>query len=195
MSLAKALLLVSASLSISFAAQAATNIVQDPGFEGATLSPWTSNGFNLLSGVAHSGSQYVSDTSCAFGCSDSISQILSTAPGSTYTLSFFAYTTDANTATPVVSVDWNGLAVFSQVIPTVITPQWLQYTVSGLTANSASTSLQFGIVPAAHLQLDDVSVTASPVAAVPEPDTWVLLAAGLSATGVAVRRRRSKVGQ
>src|SRR5258708_36841304 len=187
------LLCAAAGLAGFIPAANASNIVQNPGFEDPTLDFWTTSGFNLTSSIFHSGLQSVVNTSCAFGCSDSISQILATTASVTYSLSFWAFTTNSNNPSPEVKALWNGVSVFDQSIPATVSGPWVQYTVSGLTAPGSSTPLQFTVAPAGHLFLDDVSVSTPVSTQVPEPATWSLMAsavimlAGMSALG---RRRR-----
>ncbi|MDE3164851.1 MAG: hypothetical protein KGN36_03520 [Acidobacteriota bacterium] len=182
---------------ITLATANAGNIVQNPGFEDPTLDFWTSSGFNLISSTSHSGTQSVTNTSCAFGCSDSISQLLTTTAGATYDLAFWAYTTNVNNPSPEVVVSWNGTAVFDKFIAATASGPFVQYTVSGLTASGLSTSLQFNIAPAGHLYLDDVSVSPSAPASssAPEPSAFAMISSALVALagvrGIARRRGRA----
>lgn len=176
------------SFLISTAVQAGPNLVVNPGFETGTLGPWATNGGSFFidstSGDVHTGSFAVSNLSCAFGCNDTLSQVLSTTPSGTYNLSFFAFTKNVNNGNPLVTVSWGGTTVFNQNIPTSNPGLYQQFSVDGLIAPSGSTTLQFAIAPAAHLLLDDVSVT-SPVP-VP-PAIWLL---GSAVGGLRMLRRR-----
>jgi len=187
----KTCLSLATALVIGGSAQATPNIVQNPGFEDSTLDFWStpsqSNfGFLLDSSSPHSGAQSVRNNACAFGCLSTISQSLVTNPGSSYDLSFFAFTSNVNTAFPEVGVLWDGRSVFDQKI--AAGGPWVKYTVPGLVASGPTTSLEFTVGPAGVLHLDDVSVSAPMV---PEPSTLGLMLSGLATIGALARQRRS----
>ena len=69
---------------------------------------------------------------------------------------------------------------------------WTGYSVS-FVANSASTTLSFGSNTSFDVGIDDVSLTAS-VGAVPEPQTYAMMLAGLCLLGAVARRKLSRKG-
>jgi len=173
------------------------NIVQNPGFEdsSSSLLNWTSSGFIPYTASVHSGSFSAWDTNCAFGCADFLSQILTTGVGTVYDLTFWAETQNVNSATPNVQALWNGSAVFNQSITAGL--PWAEFTVLGLTATNAATTLEFTIQPGAHLVLDDVSVSAEGSATTtPEPGTFPLAAAAtMLLVLIQLPRKRRRAGE
>lgn len=115
-----------------------------------------------------------------------LSQTLSTANGQNYVLSFdLSFNPNASNATKAIGVSFAGGAVtnFTGTVP------FSHYTL-GFTATSASTSLTFSSTSGADYSgavLDNVSVTA-----VPEPETYAMLLAGMGIMGAVVRRRQSR---
>jgi hypothetical protein len=73
---------------------------------------------------------------------------------------------------------------------------WLHNTIS-FTATSTTEVLKFlanstiGVAPEPIFLLDNVSISNTTVAAVPEPETYALMLAGLGAIGFAARRRKA----
>ena len=123
---------------------------------------------------------------------NSISQVLSTVASTTYDLSFYySNRTGTSLATNGLSYDIGAGAVILPALALNNTGNnvWSLFTVS-FTASSASTTLTLtglGISDSYGSSLDNVSVTAS---AVPEPETYALMLAGLVALGFVARRRR-----
>ncbi len=195
----------------------AQNIVQDPGFESAnsgtggmdyTAPDFIGDGVwqvtqgevavynnSFTSNVqSHSGNQLAVLTPNF--TANTLSQTLTTTPGATYTLSFFAA---ANNTPNTFGVTFDGVAVAG--IPTslpdtsvngaILPSSYIEYTATGLRASSAGTILSFTASnPAGLIVLDDVMVRPS---AVPAPSA--LLTALMGATPVlslACRRLRRR---
>ena len=175
----------------ALSAQAATELVVNGNFETGTFAGWTKSGnpslSDVISNTVTSNHTYVW-RSGATGSPGFIAQNLATSAGWTYTLSFDVFNSATSNAS--FEADFNGHSVYSfsnQV------HDWTHVTVSGLAATSALTELKFGARnDPSFIRLDNVSVT---VSAVPEPETYAMLLAGLALVGVAARRRqRANVG-
>ena len=195
----------------------AQNLVQDPGFESANagggyvvyFAPDTigdgvwqvtagavvvQNNSALSALQSHSGSQFAYLT--PNNSTNTLSQTLTTTPGTLYDLAFYAASDDTNNT---FGVTFGGVPVPG--IPTSLpdtssgsgalqSSSYRQYTAMNLLATGSSTTLSFSASnPPGHIFLDDVSVVAVP-AAVPEPGSIALLV-GLGISGsVFVRRRK-----
>ncbi len=180
----------------------AGNIVQDPGFESATLTPWVSGGhpWGVDTANGHSGSN-----SAGTGCAGSdciasdpdprgawIYQDLATTPGTSYVLSFWIGLrgTTGGTTPNELKVLWNGGEVFD--VQNLITTPFQQYFVN-VVATGGTTRLEFvGRNDPNVIDLDDVGVDGGsiPRSGVPEPAGWMLAASGVA--GVAFGRRRGR---
>lgn len=181
----KAVVLVLAGLVLVGNAQAATELVVNGDFESNDLG-WTVPEYGVYFGggpdfaTGHSGLQ-----AAQFASADaaSLSQTLSTAVGSKYTLSFWL----ASDAQPSLAQVFWGTQALTPIAN--VGSDWTQYVFSNLVASSGSTVLSFTGTESGYLFLDDVSVAT--VAAVPEPATYAMLLAGIGMVGVAARRRRA----
>lgn len=155
----------------------AAGLVVNGDFESGSLSGWTQSGNTDFSGVdpfaAHNG---------AFGAyfgpeaAGSISQTLATVAGTSYKVDFWLELDDS--AQPnLFSWTWSGAAQ----TPSFTNASEFGYTefLATVVATGASTALSFSFTnPQSFWLLDDVSVTAV-TAAVPEPESIALMAAGL----------------
>ena len=165
----------------------AGNIVLNPSFEDGTA--WSASGWVFpFSFAAHTGSNSAA-TGCfgpidpATGCF--LEQTLSTIPGQSYDLRFWVFETGGPTSE--VLVQWDGATVLDILNPNNNARDWLELTVPGLPASTASTVLKiFGRQDPAGLAVDDVVVDA----AVPEPATFGLACLALAAFTALRRRRR-----
>jgi hypothetical protein len=189
-------------LAISVRAQ---NIVADPGFEASAdgvgahpfSASWTavdSSGFTNVGGDgtdAHSGANYANLG--AFGVTGTLSQTLTTNPGSYYTLSFWLAN---NTSNPVnfFRALFNGSLVFATVSPPFSSAgNYVQVTLTGLLATTSSTVLQFQDRNDDDFwRLDDISAVATPEGGAP---LWLAIPifGGLCLLHARLQRRRQMV--
>ncbi|NVD72413.1 PEPxxWA-CTERM sorting domain-containing protein [Duganella sp. BJB1802] len=185
--LAIAAILAASTLS----AQAATELVVNGNFETGNFTGWTKSGnpslSDVISNTVTSNHTFVW-RSGATGSPAYISQSLATSAGWTYSLSFDVYNTATSNTT--FEADFNGVSVYAFKNEA---RNWTHVTLDGLTATGAATELKFGARnDPSFVRLDNVSVT---VTAVPEPETYAMLLAGLGLVGVVARRRqRPNVG-
>ena len=186
-----AILALAAEHSISIAA---TNLVENPGFETGDFTGWTQSGntsfFSVTNDARRSG---------AFGGSFGpigtelgfLSQTLATTPGETYQLEYWL--SNLSSANNAFQVSWNGTILTSLADADAF--DFTPFTFSGLTATGSSTTLSFGFLnPPNFWYLDDVSVVAAstpPPNGVPDAGSSVfLMIVGLAALVGARRRRR-----
>jgi hypothetical protein len=186
-----------------------TNIVLNPGFETGDFMSWTtdSNGSWIVATSAngivgpHSGT-FFADSHCSFsGCitipSSFLFQDLPTTINQTYTLTFWydrGIMGSAKAPSEELLVLWNGTPALdlAQLSMGSNDPGWTQFTITGLTASSTSTRLEFrGQQDAASLGVDDVGVQAS--SAVPEPASLTFVAIALLGFGLFARYRKKEL--
>jgi hypothetical protein len=166
----------------------ATSILFNGGFETGDFSGWIQGGNTGSTGVECPGVSGAQGNCDAFlgpvGSNGTLSQLLTTVPGQSYTISF-ALANDGGTPS-FFSAAFGGATLVSQTNLPASTYQLLTFV---QTATSTSTNLLFTFRnDPAFLRLDAVSVEAT--TAVPEPMTLSLVAVGL-AGGVLKLRKRS----
>jgi hypothetical protein len=165
LTLARKVLCTAALLCTTVWSANAVNIVNNPGFETGDFTGWTVNDPSNFTGVgndaafAHSGTHYA--FLGATPNTGSLSQSLATMAGQSYTLSFWL----ANDATPglgpttAFAAFFNGVSVFALPGNSPVFG-YTQFTISGLVATGAATTLEFRY---RHdndfFRLDDVSVS------------------------------------
>ncbi|HWG38018.1 MAG TPA: Ig-like domain-containing protein [Terriglobales bacterium] len=136
------------------------NLVANCGFETGNLANWTPTG-NSSARVAtnqpHSGSYIF--CFCNDSPAGTISQTITDAPNTTYTLTF--YLSDQGTGSPVLfQALWNGTPVVA-IGPSIATAfGWTPYTVTVTSSGSGSDTLSFtGFNNPGYFFLDDISLT------------------------------------
>jgi hypothetical protein len=122
--------------------------------------------------------------------SGGIEQSFATMVGETYDLAFNLGTSQSygRDGTAHIDVTVAGVATGYNVVNHSASMMWSAPIALSFTANSATTTLRFTNTENANLHfayVDGVSVTA----AVPEPETYALMLAGLGLVGFAARRR------
>jgi hypothetical protein len=177
----------------------ASSIVLNGGFENGFTNWITTPGTISLFGTGgspHSGSSaaFFGGVNLGGGNEDTISQILATATGQWYEVSFWLrmdINSGAGCTFPqqlnCLNQDFNAFWGGTQIFATASTPLFPYTRYSFLIAATGSTtSLTFkGANEPGFYYLDDVSVEA-----VPEPSTWLLVGTGVAALAARLRSRR-----
>ena len=175
-------------LGLGITQSARANLITNGGFETGDFSGWTVFGTdNDVVGdqpftLPHSG-----NFQALFGFGDnSITQNVTTTPGSSYVITFWLAPNVRQGGSPSVSVNWGGSNIFSESFTSPF--GYTEYTFS-VNALSPVTQLQFQFssIFGNVFYLDDISVT--PPAGVPDGGSSVSLL-GLALFGVAVLRRK-----
>jgi hypothetical protein len=152
----------------------ADNLVTNPGFETGDFTGWTNSDAGGL-GVDYLVSNYTAHSgtySAVFGppSGDTLSQTLTTTPGTTYTVDFFlAHILDSQGLGNSFSASFGSNALVT--LSNVANGGFTEYSYSAL-ATSGSTNLSFFFEdPAGAFALDDVSVSSASTSSTPEPAT------------------------
>ena len=180
---------------LAFAPMANAGIETNGGFETGDFTGWTQFGDSAFDFV-DSSSPHSGNASAFFGAVDSsgISQTLTTITGQKYEVSFWLANDEG---TPnAFSWSWNGVAQASSFVDSAAA-DYTNYS-SLMTATGTATVLSFSFQNQTNFwRLDDVQVTDTGinVSTVPEPETWLLLSAGLGVLGLVKRRRNTRTIQ
>lgn len=162
------------------------------GFETGSFSGWIVTGNYTSVSTAttgytpHSGNDFahLGDTSDT----GSLSQVLSTIAGESYTLSYYlASHGDTNTT---FSVLWDGQTISgSELVNPNSAGAYVLYSFLVTGTGSDTLTIRASDHPS-YIALDDVSVTATVNGPVPEPATWAMMLIGFGGIGFAMRRKR-----
>jgi hypothetical protein len=202
--------LLSPLLASATVAATSANLVKDGSFEdfivpanswsiftsgkgGAPVGGWTTGSYGIeirenVAGVAQNGTQFAElDTTR----NSWISQTITTTAAQQLTLSFW-YAPRAGVAanSNEISVLWNGKELSVLKGNGNLTTAWTEYTTTVFANDKGNNVLMFAALGKSDSyggSLDNVSLTA----AVPEPETYAMLLAGLGFIATIARRRRA----
>lgn len=166
-------------------ANAGTELVANGGFETGDLTGWDLTGFPGFSLVAQDSS--TSNTSFAWmagavGSYGFLSQNIQTVAGRTYSLSFDVFN-DTTSGMEFIS-QFNGAEVYSFANET---HNWDHIVINNLHATGNLTEIKFGFRnDPSFSRLDNISVQA-----VPEPETYAMMIAGLGMLAFLAKRRKT----
>src|SRR5437764_1247548 len=170
-------------LGLGITQSARANLITNGGFETGDFSGWTVSGIdNDVVGsqpftLPHSG-----NFQALFGSgSNSITQNVTTTPGSSYVVSFWLAADVSHGGSPSVSVNWSGSTIFSDSLTSSFGYTEYTFTVNAL-SDATPLQFQFSSIFGNLFYLDDISV--SP-AGVPDGGSSVSLL-GLALFGMAV---------
>jgi hypothetical protein len=203
--------LLGIAITLLAASASAGNIVLNGNFLTGDLTGWTSNTcgtctdagwvvgpFNFGDPGAPTDTTNTAATGCeGVGCNDAttgdwISQVLTTDPTMTYTLTFLVDPGTSDGSPLELDVLWGGALVAA--ITDLTEDTWVPETFSGLVPTGTATTLEFtGRDDAGVLAIDDIAAngTASGPSTVPEPASLMLIGGGLLGIATMLRRRRS----
>jgi len=174
-------------LGLGITQSARANLITNGGFETGNFSGWTVLGTdNDVVGVQPFTSPHSGNFQALFASGDnSISQNVTTTPGSSYVITFWLAPNVREGGSPSVAVNWGGSNIFSE---SFTSPSG--YTEHAFTVNASSPAtqlqFQFSSIFGNVFYLDDISVTTK---GVPDGGSTVSLL-GLALFGVAILRRK-----
>ncbi|HVS40496.1 MAG TPA: PEP-CTERM sorting domain-containing protein [Gemmataceae bacterium] len=190
-------------LALGGVVRARADFVQNGNFDansppgGTAPLDWTftpaASGSDFFVGPGPGFGAFSTPNSANFGATgafdDTLSQILATTPGASYTLTY-QLADDDDSGENDFSASWGGVVIPGSVLVNAADFPYTEYSFD-LTATSGSTTLSFsGLNVPAWYDLDNVSVTQDSSVA-PEPSSFLLL--GLGAAGligyIGLRRR------
>ena len=181
------ILAVVSLLGVGITQSARANLITNGGFETGDFSGWTVLGTdNDVVGAQPFTSPHSGNFQALFASGDnSISQNVTTTPGSSYFVTFWLAANVRQGGTPSLSVTWGGSNIFSESFTSPF--DYAEYTFT-VDASSPATQLQFQFssIFGNVFYLDDISVTTT---AVPDGGSTVSLL-GLALFGMAVLRRK-----
>jgi hypothetical protein len=165
---------------LATSANAAINLITNGSFETGDFTGWTTGATSfpqyIVTSPVEDGLYAAQIAGYSYGA-DTLSQVVATAAGQTYELSFWRYQVLAG---PTISLDvtWDGTTVFSELNPIV---QAYQNFTASVVGTGSDTLVFTAVNDPAYTYLDNVSLTA----AVPEPATWAMMLLGFVGLGVA----------
>ena len=181
------ILAVVSLLGLGITQSATANLITNGGFETGDFSGWTVFGTdNDVVGAQPFTSPHSGNFQALFASgSNSITQNVTTTPGSSYVITFWLAADVRQGGSPAVSVNWGGSTIFSDSFTSPF--GYTKYTFA-VNALSPATQLQFQFssIFGNVFFLDDISVT---TAGVPDGGSTVSLL-GLALFGMAVLRRK-----
>jgi hypothetical protein len=185
--LPKILLALTAVPALSFAYPARANLITNGGFETGDFSGWTVLGTdNDVVGAQPFTLPHSGNFQALFASGDnSISQNVTTTPGSSYVITFWLAPNVRQGGLPSLAVNWGGSNIFSE---SFTTPSGYTEHTFTVNASSPATQLQFQFssIFGNVFYLDDISVSR---AGVPDGGSTVSLL-GLALLGMAALRRK-----
>ena len=181
------ILAVVSLLGLGITQSARANLITNGGFETGDFSGWTVFGTdNDVVGVQPFTSPHSGNFQAIFGFADnSISQNVTTMPGSSYVITFWLAADVSHGGLPSVSVNWGGSTIFSDSLASSFGYTEYTFTVNALSP-ATQLEFQFSSIFGNHFYLDDISVTPP---GVPDGGSTVSLL-GFALLGVAVLRRK-----
>ena len=183
--LPKILLALTAVAALSVAYPAKANLITNPGFETGDLTGWTHAGFAIALGTDNNIAPHSGNFQAVLNGA-AVAQSVTTTPGSTYIIDFFAAASNGLTD-PVnftLTVNFGG-TVFSHLF--TARTLYTEFTFNA-TAPASSTSLNFSVTGLGFLHLDDVSVEPAGVGVPDAGSTLPLL--GFASLGLVALRRK-----
>ena len=174
-------------LGLGITQSARANLITNGGFETGNFSGWTVFGTdNDVVGVQPFTSPHSGNFQALFASGDnSITQNLTTTPGSSDVITFWLAANVRQGGSPSVSVNWGDSSIFSDSFTSPFGYTEYTFTVNALSP-ATPLQFQFSSIFGNVFYLDDISVTR---AGVPDGGSTVSLL-GLALFGVTVLRRK-----
>ena len=174
-------------LGLGITQSARANLITNGGFETGDFSGWTVFGNdNDVVGAQPFTLPHSGNFQALFASGDnSITQNVTTTPGSSYVISFWLAPNVRQGGLPSVSVNWGGSNILSDSFTSPFGYTEYTFTVDAL-SSATPLQFQFSSIFGNVFYLDDISVT---TAGVPDGGSSVSLL-GLALFGVAVLRRK-----
>lgn len=166
------------------------NILVNGGFETGNLDSFTKTTCDGGLGVFRTG---INQRTGAFaanfnsrGCFATLSQTLATMTGQSYRIDFFAFNR-LNGTPNGLQISFGGMEIFNAAISNLA---YQQFSVTGVATSTSTIFTLRGRNDGTGTLVDDISVSAISVSAVPEPASLVLFATGLLGVGAMMIRKR-----